>query len=759
MKGACCTPKKKVNLMGISTISKRFLVASVLIFFVGCLLMAQTTSRAGVVSSGNLVWSQVNSDFFNGAFIGDGVHGAMITQDNQNANNMRFTLGHYKAVAHRYIAGVDMVDSRVYLGSVVLSPTGSASKQSMHLDIWNGQATGTMVTDKGSINWRAVSDRKHSVVMLVVDAVGGESANSINFREEWGISTAFYQGGKNPDAYGAVLPDKPVLAKDGDIELVVSKMKSRGAHVVASQLVNVSGNVAHYFIAIGTDDNNNLDVAAKNATADAVLRLKSAMADGEPIVTARNRKWWNDYMLSSYLQINEDPYWQKFWWLQIYKFACASSENAGLLIDTQGPWTTPCGWSGVWWNLNVQLSYFPLFSANKLAVGRSLIDGMDRIYKSGMFNANAGGAGKGITVGRSSAYGGKSSWGDEFGNLPWALQCYYKYWKYLGDDALALSLFPMLKESYHFLKSKMVLEADGMLHMVPSRSPEYTEELYKDANYAIMSAAWVIGALLEIDSLFTINDPDKSQWLDTKSKLIPFPTDVNGLRVSADQGFDKGHRHYSHLLAIYPYHTLSPDITADRLLIQTSINRWQSLSQISGAAGYTYTGGCAMYATLGDGAAAIGTLDRLKPMLQPNTMYKEGNNPVLETPLSGVESINYMLLQSWDGVIRVFPAVPERWKNLSFEKFRAEGAFLVSAQMADGAYDRFTVFSEKGKPCTVKNPWPDKVLVVSDAGGKKVPTVVNGSNHTFLTNAGTTYRVTHAKAPALKRKQAKQKNK
>ena len=64
-------------------------------------------------------------------------------------------------------------------------------------------------------------------------------------------------------------------------------------------------------------------------------------------------------------------------------------------------------------------------------------------------------------------------------------------------------------------------------------------------------------------------------------------------------------------------------------------------------------------------------------------MYKEAG-PVIETPLSGAQCIHDMLIQSWGGTIRVFPAVSDVWGNVVFDDLRAEGAFLVSAKRENG---------------------------------------------------------------------------
>ena len=52
----------------------------------------------------------------------------------------------------------------------------------------------------------------------------------------------------------------------------------------------------------------------------------------------------------------------------------------------------------------------------------------------------------------------------------------------------------------------------------------------------------------------------------------------------------------------------------------------------------------------------------------------------LEGNFLASQAIHEMLLQSWQGIIRIFPASPKRWKDAEFEKLRAEGGFIVSAK-------------------------------------------------------------------------------
>ena len=100
-----------------------------------------------------------------------------------------------------------------------------------------------------------------------------------------------------------------------------------------------------------------------------------------------------------------------------------------------------------------------------------------------------------------------------------------------------------------------------------------------------------------------------------------------------------------------------------------------------------------------------------------------------------------LMLQSWDGVIRVFPAWP-RSLDAEYCDFRAEGAFLVSAAWSGGAVTRLVIRSEKGGVCRLRSPWSDGVRIV-DHVGASVPVVIEpGDIAAFGTCAGGSYQAT-----------------
>lgn len=80
-------------------------------------------------------------------------------------------------------------------------------------------------------------------------------------------------------------------------------------------------------------------------------------------------------------------------------------------------------------------------------------------------------------------------------------------------------------------------------------------------------------------------------------------------------------------------------------------------------------------------------------------------------------TVNEMLLQSYEGVIRLFP-VWDRRRDASFHGIRANGAFLIDASLENGVI-RGRVLSEKGMPLTLESPGDGYVLVMGD--GNSVP--------------------------------------
>ena len=200
-----------------------------------------------------------------------------------------------------------------------------------------------------------------------------------------------------------------------------------------------------------------------------------------------------------------------------------------------------------------------------------------------------------------------------------------------------------------------------------------------------------------------LSDPLLPKWKETLEKLTPYPVDEKtGLMIGRGVPLAQSHRHFSHLLMIYPLYLMNWEQPENRALIEKSLNHWIGFK--GALQGYSYTGAAAIKAQMGRGDEAAQLLNQfLDSYVKANTMYLEAG-PVIETPLAGAATLHEMLLQSWGGKIRIFPAIPAAWRDVTIHNMRAEGAFLVSAVRRDGKTQWVRITSLAGEPCRVKVP-------------------------------------------------------
>jgi hypothetical protein len=286
------------------------------------------------------------------------------------------------------------------------------------------------------------------------------------------------------------------------------------------------------------------------------------------------------------------------------------------------------------------------------------------------------------------------------GNLTWLLYYYWQYCVYNNkQDELKTEFFNFLKHAVNYYVHIRTKSGDTY-HLPQTSSPEYGTSP-TDCNYDLSVLRWGLQTLLAIDNKYNLNDANKAVYQDFLDHLVDYPVDATrGFNLGKDKAFTATHRHYSHLLMIYPLYTVNWEQPENQAVITKSVNNWQSLTgQLQG---YSFTGSSAMYSSMGNGDLALTRLNSLLgSYIQKNTLYKE-TGPVFETPMAAVSSIHDLYLQSWGDKIRVFPAVPTTWQNASFIDLRTEGAYLVSATRNNGQTVFIQVKSEAGGLCRLQ---------------------------------------------------------
>jgi hypothetical protein len=86
--------------------------------------LLQARDWPAFMAQNDLIWENgISPDFYNGAFIGDGVQGAMILRDGRDKKAVRMLLGHYSAITYSTIPKWEYCQSRVFAGNIVITPT------------------------------------------------------------------------------------------------------------------------------------------------------------------------------------------------------------------------------------------------------------------------------------------------------------------------------------------------------------------------------------------------------------------------------------------------------------------------------------------------------------------------------------------------------------------------------------------------------------------------------------------------------------
>lgn len=130
-----------------------------------------------------------------------------------------------------------------------------------------------------------------------------------------------------------------------------------------------------------------------------------------------------------------------------------------------------------------------------------------------------------------------------------------------------------------------------------------------------------------------------------------------------------------------------------------------------------------------------GIHQNIKEFGLPNRLFRHHGGGIEHLTMIPA-TINEMLMQSHEGVIRLFPCW-NRKSAASFENLRADGAFLVSAENKDGKVASLKIKSLRGRICNVE--CADIKCVVRESDKKQIPYTRNGNTVSFETQADAVY--------------------
>ena len=472
----------------------------------------------------------------------------------------------------------------------------------------------------------------------------------------------------------------------------------------------------------------------------AIDQTAASLEDGYEKELKAHKKWWHSYWSQSAISI-PDTILLKQWYMEMYKLGAVAG-NEGPPISLQAVWTADNGklppWKGDFHHdLNTQLSYWPSYSSNHLAQEQGFIDWLvnkrpefER-YTKKYFQVNGLNV-PGVTTIEGKPMGGWIQYSLGPTVSSWLGHHFYLHWRYTMDrDFLEKEAYPWIRDIATYIDELSVKDEKGLRKLPLSSSPEIfnnSKEAWFDhmTNFDLGLVRWTFEKASELAAELGKSD-EATKWKAILEQWPEYDIDPEtGLTFAKGIPYNESHRHFSHLLAFHPLGNIDwSKGEMDRKIIKSTI---ENLDRIGPDwwCGYSYSwlGNIKARAFDGNGAAeALRTFSQcfcLKNSFHANgDQTKSGKSKFVYRPftLEGnfafASGLQEMLLQSHTGIVKIFPALPEDWNNLSFSQLRTEGAFLFSAGMEDGVIRKIEIESEKGGLLRISNPFVSNKFSVS----------------------------------------------
>lgn len=463
----------------------------------------------------------------------------------------------------------------------------------------------------------------------------------------------------------------------------------------------------------------------------------------------------------------------------------ASSRGVDLPSNLQGIWcqdgtaTTGATWaSDIHTNINVQMNYWPAESTNLSECHMPLLNFVrhEALRSGGGWQRNARDLGvkRGWVVNTASnIFGGSSSYkvGKYSCANAWLCSHLWQHFAYTRDrEYLRDEAFPVMKSACEFWFDRLVEAKDGTLECPNEYSPEqgyvqnataHSQQLVTQLFLDTQAALEELGEEADCDASFsrTLADKlarlDRGLRVDAKGLLREWKYQENTPNLNADQNYFaddennvwKGHRHTSHLMALYPHFEIDPG--RDRTIFDAAVasladrgdkatgwaRAWRiSLWARSRDAKHTYTTlrGFSHRTTNTSYDWAGGLYDNLLDAHATSVFQIEGN-------FGATAGIAEMLLQSRPDSLVLMPALPTQWAEGHMHGLRAIGAHEIDLDWSDGRLSQIGILSLAGQPVTLAYPGIHQATVISDSG-EVIQTVGEVTDRlTLTTEAGKRY--------------------